>query len=202
MPARLVRKANTKSSALPIRESKVTVEGQTGTNRGTPSTVDIMQNLGAWDRAVPTKSVHHPRIRRHGKGAAQRAMAKREREHKSTGRWAHPYPQKNIATITITYRLVPNPIFSSSSLPASSGDATYHQNNCTLLPDRVQEDLRYWLTCRRCDRRPVILNREEQTQDKEPAEDCRDSDRRDDANWSRHGRVVSLLGHMRARIES
>jgi hypothetical protein len=69
----------------------------------------------------------------------------------------------------------------------------HYQYNCALLPDRVQEDLRHWLTRRRCDRRPVILNREEQTQDEEPAEDRRDSDRRDDANWPRHGRIVSLL---------
>jgi hypothetical protein len=39
-----------------------------------------------------------------------------------------------------------------------------------LLPDRVQGYLRHWLTRRRCNRRPVILNQEEQTQDEEPAE--------------------------------
>jgi hypothetical protein len=49
------------------------MEGRTGTNRGTPSTVDFMQELGAWDRAVAAKSVHHPRIRRYGKSPAQHA---------------------------------------------------------------------------------------------------------------------------------
>jgi hypothetical protein len=42
--------------------------------------VQFMQALGAWDHAVATKSVHHPRIRYCGKGAARRAMAKREHE--------------------------------------------------------------------------------------------------------------------------
>jgi hypothetical protein len=97
---------------------------------------------------------------------------------------------------------LPKTIVSSSFISAFLGDITHHQNNCAPLPDRVQEDLRHWLTRRRCDRCPVILNREEQTQDEEPAEDRRDSDRRDDANWSRHSRIVSLLGHMRARIKS
>jgi ferredoxin len=94
----------------------------------------------------------------------------------------------------------PKAIVSSSFIPAFSRNVTHHQNDCTLLPDHVQEDLRHRLTCRsrRCDRCPVIviLNREEQTQDEEPAED-----RRDDANWSRHVRIVSLLGHLRARIK-
>jgi hypothetical protein len=94
---------------------------------------------------------------------------------------------------------LPKAIVSSSFI---SGDVTHHQNDCAVLPDRVQEDLCHWLTRRRCDRRPIILNREKQTQDKEPAEDCRDSDCRDDPNWSRHGCIVSLLGHMRTRIKS
>jgi hypothetical protein len=37
------------------------------------------------------------------------------------------------------------------------------------------------------------LESKEQTQVEEPAEDRRDSDRRDDANWPRHGHIVSLL---------
>jgi hypothetical protein len=97
---------------------------------------------------------------------------------------------------------LPKANVSFSPIPAFSGDVIHHQNNCALLSDRVQEDLRHWLSRRRCDRRLVILNREEQTQDEEPAEDRRDSDRCDDANWSGHGRIVSLLGHMRARIKS
>jgi hypothetical protein len=69
---------------------------------------------------------------------------------------------------------LPKAIATTSSLyiPVFSGDVTHHQNNCALLLDRVQEDLCYRLTRQRCDRRPVILNREEQTQDEEPAEDC------------------------------
>jgi hypothetical protein len=145
-------KVNKKSSALPIWESKVTIEGRTGTNRRTPSTAHFMQELGALDRAVATKtkSVHHPQTRCCAKVAAQGAMAKRERQHKSTGRWAHPHLQKNIALITITA------IVSSSFIPAFSGNVTHHQNDCTLLPDHVQEDLRHQLTCRsrRCDRCP------------------------------------------------
>jgi hypothetical protein len=43
------------------REQKVTVKGgRTGTNRGMPSMVDFVQELGAWDRAVATEGVHHP----------------------------------------------------------------------------------------------------------------------------------------------
>jgi hypothetical protein len=103
------------------------------------------------------------------------------------------------ATHSHSFPFFPSP---SPSIPAFSGDVTHYQNNCALLPDRVQEDLRHWLTRRRCDRRSVILNREELTQVEEPAEDRRDFDRRDDANWSRHGRIVSLLRHMRARIKS
>jgi hypothetical protein len=93
-----------KPSALPIRESKVKMEGRTGVNRGTPSTVDFTQELGAWDPAVASKSVHHPRARCYGRRAAQHAMAKCERENNLIGRWSHPYPQKNIAPMTITYQ--------------------------------------------------------------------------------------------------
>jgi len=53
-------KANKKSSELPIQESKVTMEGRTGT-------VDLMQELGAWDRAITSKRVHHSQMRRYGK---------------------------------------------------------------------------------------------------------------------------------------
>jgi hypothetical protein len=63
-----------------------------------------MKELGAWDRAVATKSVHHPRIRCYGNGVARCAMAKRECEHELIRRQVHLYPQKNIATITITYQ--------------------------------------------------------------------------------------------------
>jgi hypothetical protein len=42
-------KASKTSSALSIQESKVMAEGQTGTNQGTPSIVDLMQELGAQD---------------------------------------------------------------------------------------------------------------------------------------------------------
>ena len=70
-------KVNKRSSALPVWESKVTIDERTGSNRGTPSSVDFMQELGAWDRAVATKGIHHPRVRCYGKGAAQRAMTKR-----------------------------------------------------------------------------------------------------------------------------
>jgi hypothetical protein len=48
-----------------------------------------------------------------------------------------------------------------------SGGVTHHQDNRTFLTDRVQEDLRYRSSHRRCDCRPVISHREEQTQDEE-----------------------------------
>ncbi len=83
-----------------------------------------------------------------------------------------------------------------------SGDITHHHYNRSLLADRIQEDLRHRLSCRRRHSRLVVLNTEKQAQDKEPTEDRRDSDRHDDANWSRHGRIMGLLGHMRARIKS
>lgn len=78
----------------------------------------------------------------------------------------------------------------------------HHQNDRALLFDCVQEYLRHWLTCRRCHSRVVILNREKQTQEKEPAEDRRDTDGRNDSNRSRHSRVVSLFSHVCARIET
>ena len=58
--------------------------GQTGTNRGMPSMVDFVQELGAWDRAVATEGVHHPRIRCYRKGPAPPGVptSKREREHR------------------------------------------------------------------------------------------------------------------------
>ena len=80
--------------------------------------------------------------------------------------------------------------------------ATHHQHNRTLLADRIQEDLRHWLARRRCDCRLIILDRKKQAQDEEPAKDRRDTDRHDDANWSRHSRIVGLFSHMGARIES
>ena len=80
-------KANEKSfSASESGEEKVTMEGRTGSDRGMPSMVDSVQELGAWDRTVTTKSVHHPRIRRYGKGTVHRAMKRRKCEHKSIGR--------------------------------------------------------------------------------------------------------------------
>jgi hypothetical protein len=87
----------------------------------------------------------------------------------------------------------PKLIVSSSFIPTFSGDVTHNQNNCTPLPDRVQEDLRHWLTRWQCDRRFVILNREEQTEDEEPAEDRNSSDHHDDANWSRYARSHQIL---------
>jgi hypothetical protein len=47
----------------------------------------------------------------------------------------------------------------------------------------------------------VVPESRRATQDEEPAKVRRDSDRRDDANWSRHGRIVSLLDHLRAHIK-
>ena len=81
------------------------------------------------------------------------------------------YLPKAIASASSSYRLA----FSGL------GDVTHHQNNYALFLDRVQEDVRYWLTRRRCDRRPVILNREEQTKNEGPSEDRSNSDRLDDA---------------------
>lgn len=79
---------------------------------------------------------------------------------------------------------------------------THHQNDRALLSDCVQEYLRHGLTRQRCHSLVVILNREKQTQEKEPAEDRRDTDGRDNSDRSRHGRVVSLFSHVCARIET
>src|SRR5216683_792453 len=95
-----------------------------------------------------------------------------------------------------------NPSSSHSCTSTLSRTDTDHQDDRALLPDCVQEDLCHWLTRRRCNSRIVILNREKQTQDEEPAEDRRDTDGHDDANRSRPGRIMSLLGHVRARIEA
>ena len=51
-------KVNKTSSALSIQESKAIMEAQTGTNRGTPSIVDFMQELGAQDKET-TKNRRH-----------------------------------------------------------------------------------------------------------------------------------------------
>ena len=86
--------------------------------------------------------------------------------------------------------------------PPRKGDVAHHQDNCALLADRVQKYLRNWFTCRRRDSTPVILDREEQAQEEEPAKDRGDTNRHDDTNWSRPGRIMGLLGHMRTGVES
>ena len=83
-----------------------------------------------------------------------------------------------------------------------SPDDTHHQDDRALFPDRIQEYLRNWLPCRRSDSRTVVLNREEQAQHKEPAEDRRYPNRHDNAYRSRHGSISSFFGHVRARIEA
>jgi hypothetical protein len=75
-------KPGKKSSVLPIRESKVTMEERTGTDRGTPSRVDFMQEIGAWYSAITSNIVRHPRIIRYGKDAAQHTTTARELEHR------------------------------------------------------------------------------------------------------------------------
>ncbi len=64
MRARLVRgkqKSPQRFNYLPIC-GLATMKRRTGTNRGTPSMVDFVWELGAWDRAVATEGVHHSRI--------------------------------------------------------------------------------------------------------------------------------------------
>jgi hypothetical protein len=80
-------------------------------------------------------------------------------------------------------------------------DATHHQYDRAVLADGVQEDLCDRLARRRSDGSIVILYREEQTEDEEPAEDRGYTDGHDDAYGSRHGRIVCLFRHVRARIE-
>ena len=78
---------------------------------------------------------------------------------------------------------------------------THHQDDRTVLADGVQEDLGDGLARRRSDGAVVILDREEQAEDEEPAENRGDTDGHDDAYRSRHGRIVRLFRHVRARIE-
>ena len=80
-------------------------------------------------------------------------------------------------------------------------EKTHHQDDRAVLADGVQEDLCDGLTCRRSDGGIVILNREEQAEDEEPSEDRGDTDGHDDAYRSRHGRVMRLFCHVRARVE-
>ena len=174
------------------------VKRQTGTNRGTPPMVHFVQELGAWDRTVAAKGVHHPRIRCYGKCPAKRTAAKQKREYKINMKVSPAVPAKkhrpddnHLSGVVIALSIL---IFAKV--------VTHHQYNRTLLADRIQENLGHWLTRRRCDRRLVILDREKQAQVEEPAEDCRGSNRHDNANWSRHSSIVGLFSHMRARIES
>ncbi len=64
------------SSVLVPRFRCEIVKGQTGTNRGAPPMVHFVQELGAWDRTVAAKGVHHPRIRRYRKSPAKRTATK------------------------------------------------------------------------------------------------------------------------------
>ena len=80
-------------------------------------------------------------------------------------------------------------------------EKTHHQDDRAVLADGVQEDLCDGLTRRRSDGGIVILNREEQAEDEEPSEDRGDTDGHDNAYRSRHGRVMRLFCHVRARVE-
>jgi hypothetical protein len=48
-----------------------TRNGRTGTDRRAPPSVDFVQELGPWDRAIAAEGVHHARIRCYGKGPAR-----------------------------------------------------------------------------------------------------------------------------------
>ncbi len=78
---------------------------------------------------------------------------------------------------------------------------THHQDDSAVLANGVQEDLCHRLARRRSDRVVIILYREEQAQEEEPAEDRGDTDGHDDAYGSRHGRIMRLFCHVRACIE-
>jgi hypothetical protein len=85
------------------------VNGRTGANWRTPPRVHFVQELGAWDRTVPAKGVHHPRIRCHRKGPIHGATTRNQHEHRWIRRWARPYPQKSIAPMMITYQKSSSP---------------------------------------------------------------------------------------------
>jgi hypothetical protein len=60
------------------RFGRETVKGQTGTNRGTPPMVHLVQEPGSWDRTIAAKGVHHPRIRCYRKGPDKRTATKQK----------------------------------------------------------------------------------------------------------------------------
>ena len=84
---RMKLSAHTSQTGVKVRErpqsiGKKIVNERTGTDRRTPPMVHLVQELGAWDRAVAAKGVHHPRIRCYGKNPVHQATTKRQREHR------------------------------------------------------------------------------------------------------------------------
>jgi hypothetical protein len=123
-------KANKKSSVLQIRENKVTMEGRTGTNRGTPSMVDITQEIGGRYSTITTKGAHHPRIICYGKGLpSMRQQPANVNTDKAEMDLALPAGEHRP-----DYDHLPKAIFISSSKPSFSGNVAHHQDNHTLFP--------------------------------------------------------------------
>ena len=110
-------------------------------------------------------------------------------------------PQKNIAPITITYNhpRAQLPITHDAHRVERRGSRTDHKDNCALLADGVQKDLRDGLARRRADGRVKVLNGEEEAEEKEPSEDVGHADSHDNAYRARHCCVARLLGHLCAR---
>src|SRR5580698_6669629 len=96
----------------------------------TPSTVDFIQELGAWDGAVTTKSVRHdPRIRGYSLTEKVPPSVQWQRSNVKINRQEGDGPILTYKKHRPDNDYLPQPIVS----------IYHHQNNFALLPDRVHE---------------------------------------------------------------
>ena len=110
-------------------------------------------------------------------------------------------PQRNIAPMTITcprraFALALGPPETCSALHRNENARAHHEDDGSLLADGVQEYLGDGLAGGRVDRAVEVLDREEEPQEKQPAEHGRDPDGHDDAHRAGDGCVVRLLRHL------
>ena len=89
-----------------------------------------------------------------------------------------------------------------NGLPAEvhAPDDNHHQNDGTLGAYCIEEDLGHRLTCWGVERSVQILNRKQQPEDQEPAQNRGDADGHDNTNRPGHGGIVSFLRHLHPRF--
>lgn len=77
-----------------------------------------------------------------------------------------------------------------------------HESDCAIFAVYVNKDLQNWLSDFAGNRSVEILDGEKKTQDEEPAEDSRDSDRHENAQRSRPRRLLCFLREMGRCVEA